>query len=63
MLIIPVQKNNIDRALKAFRYKFKKTQQLKKVRDNRYYIKKNERRRNELQKAIDREKWNLENGD
>ena len=57
MLIIPVQKNNIDRALKAFRYKFKKTQQLKKVRDNRYYIKKNERRRNELQKAIDREKW------
>jgi small subunit ribosomal protein S21 len=63
MLIIPVQKNNIDRALKAFRYKFKKTQQLKKVRENRYYIKKNERRRNELQKAIDREKWNLENGD
>jgi small subunit ribosomal protein S21 len=63
MLIIPVQKNNIDRALKAFRYKFKKTQQLKKVRENRYYIKKNERRRNELQKAVDREKWNLENED
>tara|TARA_R110002020_G_scaffold211589_2_gene417826 strand:- start:4332 stop:4523 length:192 start_codon:yes stop_codon:yes gene_type:complete len=63
MIIIPVIKNNIDRALKNFRYKFKKTQQLKKVRENRYYIKKNERRRNELQKAIDREKWNLENGD
>ena len=63
MLVIPVLKNNIDRALKAFRYKFKKTQQLKKVRENRYYIKKNERRRNKLEKAVDRERWNLENGD
>tara|TARA_B100000427_G_C15003636_1_gene375083 strand:+ start:31 stop:222 length:192 start_codon:yes stop_codon:yes gene_type:complete len=63
MIIIPVIKNNIDRALKNFRYKFKKTQTLKNIRENRYYIKKNERRRNELQKAIDREKWNLENGD
>ena len=35
MLVIPVHKNNIDRALKAFRYKFKKTQQLKKVRETK----------------------------
>ncbi len=59
MLIIPVRKNNIDRAIKAFRYKLKKTQVLKKIREKRYHIKKNERRRHEIQKAIDREKWNL----
>ena len=63
MIIIPVHKNNIDRAVKAFRYKLKKTQVLKKLRENRYYIKKNEKRRNGLEKAISREKWNLENED
>ena len=36
---------------------------LKKLRENRYYIKKNEKRRNGLEKAISREKWNLENED
>ena len=63
MIIIPVHKNNIDRAVKAFRYKLKKTQVLKKLREKRYHTKKNEKRRNELEKAIDRERWNLENGD
>lgn len=63
MIVVPVIKDNIERALKTFRYKLRRTQVIKKVRENRYYIKKNERRRNELQKAIDREKWNLENGD
>ena len=63
MIIIPVHKNNIDRAVKAFRYKLKKTQVLKKLRENRYHIKKNEKRRNEIEKAIGREKWNLENED
>jgi len=63
MIIIPVHKNNIDRAVKAFRYKLKKTQVLKKLREKRYHIKKNEKRRNEIEKAIDREKWHLENGD
>ena len=63
MIIIPVHKNNIDRAVKAFRYKLKKTQVLKKLREKRYHTKKNEKRRNELEKAVDRERWNLENGD
>jgi len=63
MIIIPVHKNNIDRAVKAFRYKLKKTQVLKKLREKRYHIKKNQKRRNEIEKAIDRERWNLENGD
>ena len=63
MIIIPVLKNNIDKAVKAFRYKLKKTQVLKKLRENRYYIKKNEKRRYGLEKALSREKWNLENED
>ena len=63
MIIIPVHKNNIDRALKAFRYKLKRTQVIKQIRDGRYHSKKSDRRREEIQKAIDREKWNLENED
>tara|TARA_R110000751_G_scaffold8590_1_gene33533 strand:- start:355 stop:546 length:192 start_codon:yes stop_codon:yes gene_type:complete len=63
MIIIPVHKDNIDKAVKAFRYKLKKTQVIKKLREKRYYIKKNQKRRNEMEKAIDRERWNLENGD
>ena len=63
MIIIPVNKNNIDRAIKAFRYKLKRTQVIKKLREKRYHIKKNQKRRNEIEKAIDRERWNLENGD
>ena len=63
MIIIPVHKNNIDRAIKAFRYKLKRTQVIKKLREKRYHIKKNQKRRNEIEKAVDREKWNLENED
>ena len=63
MIIIPVLKENIDRALKAFRYKLKKTQVIKGLREKRYHIKKNEKRRNSLEKAVDRERWNLENED
>ena len=62
MIIVPVL-NNIDKAIKNFRYKLKRTQIIKKIRENRYHIKKNEKRRNSLEKAIDREKWNVENGD
>ena len=63
MIIIPVHKNNIDKAIKAFRYKLKRTQVIKKLRDKRYHIKKNQKRRNEIEKAVERERWNLENGD
>ena len=63
MLIVPVVKENIDRAIKAFRYKLKRTQVIKKLREKRYHIKKNQKRRNEIEKAVDRERWNLENGD
>ena len=63
MIIIPVHKNNIDKAIKAFRYKLKRTQVIKKLREKRYHIKKNQKRRNEIEKAVERERWNLENGD
>lgn len=63
MIIIPVLKENIDRALKAFRYKLRRTQVIKDLREKRYHIKKNEKRRNNLEKAVDRERWSLENGD
>jgi len=63
MIIIPVHKNNIDRAIKAFRYKLKRTQVIKKLREKRYHIKKNQKRRNEIEKAVEMERWNLENGD
>ena len=63
MIIVPVHKNNIDRAIKAFRYKLKRTQVIKKLREKRYHIKKNQKRRNEIEKAVERERWNLENGD
>ena len=63
MLIVPVVKENIDRAIKAFRYKLKRTQVIKKLREKRYHIKKNQKRRNDMEKAVDRERWNLENGD
>ena len=52
MIIIPVHKNNIDRAVKAFRYKLKRTQVIKKLREKRYHIKKNQKRRNEIEKAV-----------
>ena len=63
MIVIPVHKSNIDRALKAFRYKLKRTQVIKKIREKRYHVKKNEKRRHEIEKAVERERWNLENGD
>tara|TARA_Y100000310_G_scaffold44682_2_gene41714 strand:- start:4497 stop:4688 length:192 start_codon:yes stop_codon:yes gene_type:complete len=63
MIIIPVHKNNIDKAIKAFRHKLKRTQVIKKLRDKRYHIKKNQKRRNEIEKAVEMERWNLENGD
>tara|TARA_R110001592_G_scaffold2815_1_gene15892 strand:- start:178 stop:366 length:189 start_codon:yes stop_codon:yes gene_type:complete len=62
MIIVPVLKN-IDKAIKDFRYKLKRTQVIKKIRENRYYIKKNQKSRNEMEKAVDRERWNLENED
>ena len=54
MLIIKVQKGNINRALKQFKRKFKNTQVIKKVRENQYFIKPSLKRKIEKEKAIRR---------
>ena len=54
MLIIKVQKGNINRALKQFKRKFKNTQVIKKVKENQYFIKPSLKRKIEKEKAIRR---------
>ena len=52
MLIIKVQKGNINRALKQFKRKFRNTQVLKEIRERKNYIKKSLKRRREKDEAI-----------
>ena len=52
MLIIPVKKGNINRALKQFKRKFRDTQVLKELRERKNYIKKSLKRRREKDEAI-----------
>ena len=54
MLIIKVQKGNINRALKQFKRKFRNTQVLKELRERKNYIKKSLKRRREKDEAIRR---------
>lgn len=51
MLIINVDKGNIEKALKTFKYKFNKTKQSKLLRDRREYTKPSALKRVKLQKA------------
>ena len=52
MLIIKVQKGNINRALKQFKRKFRDTQVLRELRERKNYIKKSLKRRIEKAEAI-----------
>ena len=52
MLIIKVQKGNINRALKQFKRKFRDTQVLKDLRERKNYTKKSLKRRIEKNEAI-----------
>jgi len=52
MLIIPVQNNNIEKALKVLKGKVIRTKQLTYLRDRQYYEKKSVRRRNEIKNAV-----------
>ena len=52
MLIIPVVKGNINKALKDFKIKFKKTQVLKEVRERKNYIKPSLKRKVNKEEAI-----------
>ena len=52
MLIIPVVKGNINKALKAFKIKFKKTGVLRELRERKQYTKPTTKRRLTKEKAI-----------
>lgn len=53
MLIINITEGeNIERALKRYKQKFKKTQQLALLRENQQFTKKSVTRRAEINKAI-----------
>ena len=51
MLIVKVQKNNIDRAIKQLRRKVINTQLLKECRKRKHFTKPSIKRREEIQKA------------
>ena len=60
MLVIPVVKGNINKALKQFKRKFKQTGILKEVRKRKNHIKKTTKRKLIKEKAILKQKY-LEN--
>jgi|SaaInl59LU_5_DNA_1037362.scaffolds.fasta_scaffold02569_6 ribosomal protein S21 len=51
MLIIKVEKGNIEKALKSFKYKVNKTGQTKALREGKDYTKPSAAKRVKLQKA------------
>ena len=61
MLIIPVVKGNIDRALKVFKRKLKQTGTLKEFRKRKHFIKKSEKIKLQKEKAIKNQKYKEEN--
>ena len=52
MLIIKVQKGNLNRALKTFKKKFKQTKVLQELKDRKQYIKPSKKRRIQKDEAI-----------
>lgn len=51
MLIINVENNNIEKALKVFKYKVNKTKQTKILRDQKEFVKPSVIKRKQIQKA------------
>jgi ribosomal protein S21 len=51
MLIVKVERNNIEKALKTYKGKVIKTKQMSKLNDNKEFIKKSVKKRNVLSKA------------
>jgi len=52
MLIIPIKDGeNIERALKRYKNKYRKTKQLNTLRSNKHFTKKSQLRREEIGKA------------
>lgn len=51
---------NIDRALKRYKNKVRKTQQIQKLRSNEFFTKKSQLRREEIAKAVYKENYERE---
>ena len=63
MLIVKVVRGNLNKALKNFKSKFKKSGLLKELRENQYYEKKSRKNRIKKDKAIRNLKKQKENND
>ena len=61
MLIIPVMKGNIDRALKVFKRKFRQTGTLKEIRERKQFTKPSLKRKLAKEKSILNQKYKEEN--
>jgi|TARA_R110000787_G_scaffold164622_1_gene277755 small subunit ribosomal protein S21 len=61
MLVIKVDRGNIEKALKQMKRKFVKTQTMKNLRTKRYYKKPSEKRREQLDKSKNLIKWKIDN--
>ena len=63
MLVIPVVKGNINKALKQFKIKFKKTGVLKELKERKHYTKPSAKRKLLKEKAILKRKYKEDNDD
>ena len=63
MLRVPVIKNNLNKALKLFKRKFKNTGVLKELRERQQYIKKSRKRKLIKDKAIHKQRYINNNDD
>jgi len=63
MLKVPVIKDNLNKALKIFKKKFKSTKVVKEIRERQQFTKKSTKKRLIKNKAIHKQKYlnNLEN--
>lgn len=62
MLIIPIKEGeNIERALKRYKNKYRRTKQLNTLRENKFFTKKSEARRKEITKAKYKELYKRNN--
>ena len=57
MLRVPVIKNNLNKALKLFKKKFKSTKVIKEIREKQQYTKKSTKKRLIKNKAIHYQKY------
>ena len=57
MLIIKVVRGNLNKALKNYKMKFKKSGLLKELRENQYHEKKSRKKRKQKDKAIYKQKY------